>query len=301
MDLIGAGGTYGSAAAGDIKGDIIMADKFNYDTFVLRNNGYVSPETQKKVRNTTLLIAGCGIGSSVAVCAARFGFEKFILVDGDVVDAHNMNRQFYDFADVGKPKVDALKDKILRINPEARIEALHVYLTPDNTDSIVRKADICCDTVDFLDLPAILGLHKSAKRHNLAIFTALSISFGAGVLYFPAGSSFSLANLVASDVELAGGGADNAPGYKNVFALIIKRLCRHLDMDVVEQITKTLVIMENGKPCPASQVAVGSFTVAAMSVSMMHDLLAGNTVPSAPEMVIHSFRNHQTKLVNIAA
>jgi len=278
-----------------------MVNAFNYDTFVTRNSGYVAADTQAKVRNTTLLIAGCGIGSSVAVCAARFGFEKFVLVDGDVVDAHNLNRQFYDFADIGKPKVEALKDKILRINPEAQVEALHAYLDADNTDGIVQKADIVFDTVDFLDLSAILSLHMSAKQHNVDILTALSIGFGAGVLYFPARSDLSLIDIVAPDIESASGGGDEAPSYANVFASIIKRIARHLDAQVVEQIGKALTIMEDGKPCPASQVAVGSFTIAAMAVSIMHDLLAGNSVPSAPHMIIHSFKNHETKLVDISA
>lgn len=275
-----------------------MAVKFDYGTFVTRNSGYVSAETQSKIRQKTLLFAGAGIGAAVAVCAARMGFEKFVLVDGDVVEPHNLNRQFYDFADIGKPKVDALKDKILRINPEAQVEALQVYLTPENTDAIVAKADIVFDTVDFLDLEAILSLHTCAKNRQVELFTALSIGFGAGVLYFPAGSGMSLADLVAGDVA----SADAAGGahYTNVFASIIQRIGQHLDAQVVEQIAKALTIMEDGKPCPASQVAVGSFTIAALAVAMMHDMLDGREIPTAPHMVIHSFRNHVTKFVNLA-
>jgi hypothetical protein len=274
-----------------------MAVEFDYDTFVTRNSGYVSTATQASIRRKTLLIAGCGIGSSVAVCAARMGFEKFVLVDGDVVDAHNLNRQFYDFADIGKPKVAGLKDKILRINPEASVEAIEAYLTPANTDAIVAKADIVFDTVDFLDLEAILSLHTSARNRNVELFTALSIGFGAGVLYFPAGSGASLADLVAAD--MASVSATGEAHYTNVFASVIQRIGEHLDAQVVEQIGKALTIMEDGKPCPASQVAVGSFTIAALAVSMIHDVLDGRAVPTAPHMVVHSFRNHVTKLINL--
>lgn len=275
-----------------------MSRSFDYDQFVTRNSGYVSAATQVKIREKTLLIAGCGIGSSVAVCAARMGFEKFILVDGDVVDPHNLNRQFYEQDDIGKPKVDGLKDKILRINPQAQVEAINEYFTAENTSGIVKKADIVFDTVDFLDLEAILSVHTSAKAHGAELFTALSIGFGAGVLYFPASSGISLADIVEADVKQSE--ADGTAGYVSVFAKVIERIAAHLDAQVVEQIAKALTIMENGKPCPASQVAVGSFTVAALAVSMMHDLLEGNPVPCAPNMVIHSFKNHQTKLVNIA-
>ena len=101
-----------------------MSQAFDYGTAVTRNSGYIDENTQSQMRGTRLLIAGCGIGSGPAVCATRMGFENFILVDGDTVDAHNLNRQFYDFADVGTSKVEALKDKILRINPEAKVEAI---------------------------------------------------------------------------------------------------------------------------------------------------------------------------------
>ena len=80
-----------------------MADDLSYNELVARNAGYIDPATQLAIRSCRLLIAGCGIGSSPAVCAARMGFENFVLVDGDVVDRHNLNRQFYDAVDVGRP------------------------------------------------------------------------------------------------------------------------------------------------------------------------------------------------------
>lgn len=277
-----------------------MTTPFNYDTFVMRNSGYIDAVSQAKIRNTKLLIAGCGIGSGPAVCAARLGFENFILVDGDVVDAHNTNRQFYDFADVGRPKVEALKEKILRINPEAKVEAIQVYLNEDNTDAIVGKADIVFDTVDFLDLQAILRLHLSAKKHHVEIFTALSVGFGALVWYFPASSSLSLADLIAPDIERvrAATGGD-ASSYVDVFAAFIGRLVPYMDVQVVEQITEVLSRMKDGKPCPASQVAVGSFSIGAMAVSMIHDLLSGQSVVSAPSLVMHSFKRNLSQVIDI--
>jgi molybdopterin/thiamine biosynthesis adenylyltransferase len=278
-----------------------MPSTFNYETFVTRNSGYVSADTQKKIKTTRLLIAGCGIGSSPAVCAARLGFSNFVLVDGDVVDAHNLNRQFYDFADVGKPKVAALKDKILRINPEAKVDAIQAYLDAENTDAIISKADIVFDTVDFLDLPAILRLHTSSKQHGAHIFTALSVGFGALVWYFPAGSALSLVDLIAPDLQTVSAASAGAPSYVDVFASFIGRIAPYLDTQVVEQVSYVLGMMKDGKPCPASQVAVGSFAIGAMATSMIHDLLAGNPIPSAPKLVIHSFKSHQTKIVDVSA
>lgn len=274
---------------------------FDYATAVLRNKGYIADDTQIKISKTTLLIAGCGIGSSLALCAARMGFEKFVLVDGDIVEAHNLNRQFYDYADVGKPKVAALKQQLLRVNPQARIEAINENLTVDNTDLIVSKVDMVLDTVDFLDLPAILHLHQSAKQHNVPILTALSVGFGALVWYFPADIKLMLADIMAVDIKGAAEIASATPSYADVFASFIQRISPYLDQEVIEQVSKVLNKMKDGAPCPASQVAVGSYTVAAMALSILHDVLAGKPVAVAPKMIIHSFSSHQTSIVDLMA
>ncbi|NVD96928.1 ThiF family adenylyltransferase [Massilia sp. BJB1822] len=276
-----------------------MATVFNYDTFVTRNEGYVSPATQAKIKDSSLLIAGNGLGSSTAICAARMGFRKFVLIDGDTVDAHNLNRQFFDFEDIGTPKAAALKKHILRINPEAEVEAIVANLDKSNAAQLVGMVDIIFDTIDFLDLEAILHLHTSARSLGKPIFTALSIGQGAGVLYFPPNAPGSLAEIIAHDVSQATTEGDAS--YSNVFGKIMARIGAHLDRQVVEQVARALTIMEDGRPCPASQLAVGSFTVAAMAVSMMHDMLAGLPVPQSPQIVVHSFKNHITKLIDISS
>jgi molybdopterin/thiamine biosynthesis adenylyltransferase len=275
-----------------------MHAAFDYDTFVTRNSGYVDAATQQKMRHCRLLIGGCGLGASTAVAACRMGFQHFVLVDGDTVDAHNLNRQFYDFADVGSPKVHALKRQLLRINPEAQVEAVQANLDQHNVGALVDGADIVFDTIDFLDLAAILALHGAAQAQGKPVFTALSIGFGAGVLYFPPDGQASLASIIAKDMAQAQGEGDAS--YAAVFGQIMGRIGAHLDRQVVEQVARALTIMEDGRPCPASQIAVGSFTVAALALSMMHDLLAGLPVPASPQLVAHSFRNHVTSLIDIS-
>ena len=279
-----------------------MPTAFDYDTHVARNSGYIAPDTQQRIRETRLLIAGCGIGSSTAVCAARLGFERFVLVDGDVVDAHNLNRQFYDFADVGRPKAQALKDAILRVNPQASVEAVQANLDTANTPGIVARADVVFDTVDFLDLRAILGLHGSARALGKPVFTALSVGFGALVWYFPAHGPVSLVDILAPDLAGAGAQAgEGGPAYADVFGSFVRRLAPHLDDNVVEQVSRVLQLMKEGRPCPASQVAVGSFAIGAMATAMMHDMLAGHEPPAAPKLVLHSFQRHRTTIVDLAA
>lgn len=271
-----------------------------YSQLVLRNAGYIAADTQERIRTRRLIIAGCGIGSSLAICATRLGFERFLLVDGDTVDAHNLNRQFFDFADVGKPKVQALREHILRINPEADVEVLQANLDATNTDAAIARGDIVFDTVDFLDLGAILRLHASARQQHKPVFTALSVGFGALVWYFPAESPVGLADLLASDLQTVDGQVPDGRTYAEVFAAFVQRIAPVLDPDVVEQIARVLSLLKEGRPCPAPQVAVGSFAVAAMATAMIQDMLAGRDVPAAPSFVVHSFRRHLSQVVDVS-
>lgn len=68
-----------------------------------RNRIYVRPEEQQLVKNYSILLGGAGIGSIIAECALRFGFETITIVDGNIVDESNLNRQNYRMNDIGKP------------------------------------------------------------------------------------------------------------------------------------------------------------------------------------------------------
>ena len=276
-----------------------MANEFDYDRFVTRNDGYINKATQAKIKETRLLFAGCGLGSGPVICAARTGFQNFVLIDGDTVDAHNLNRQFFDFDDIGTPKVEALKKHILRINPQAKVEAHVAMLDKDNAAELVSKVDCIFDTIDFVDLEAVMALHGNADAQGKPIFTAINVGFGAAVLYFPPNSGQSLPQILQRDVEAAI--AEGNLNYTAVFGRVMARIGAHLDEQVVTEVAKALTIMEDGHPCPASQIAVGSFAVSSLALTMMHDMLAGMEVPSAPYIVVHSFRNHITKRIKISA
>lgn len=77
---------------------------------------FIQPD---KVKQTIHIIGLGTIGSHIAAYLARCGFTKFALWDLDKVEEKNINNQHYTLADVGKTKVDACRDLILSINPEA--------------------------------------------------------------------------------------------------------------------------------------------------------------------------------------
>lgn len=156
-----------------------------YEELYLRNEGYVSGELQSRIRATRVLIAGCGIGSTIAEAALRLGFEYLTLADGDTVELHNLNRQAYEGADAGKLKAEALAARLLRINPEARITTHADWITEDNVSKLVAGADLVFDTIDFLDLKTICDLHDEAYRQKTPIISAVSAGWGLPPFIFP--------------------------------------------------------------------------------------------------------------------
>ncbi len=253
-----------------------------YGTFVSRNDGYITPDVQDKLRRLKVLIAGCGIGSSFAELAVRMGIENLTLADGDTVGETNLNRQFFSAADVGGSKVKALGARLRAINPASAIIEFDRYLDHDNTAPLVAEADLIFDTIDFLDLNAIVGLHDECRRQRKPVITALAVGWGGGCLYFPRGGVYSARRLFGLPEE---GPVDHIP-YTVAFAAVMQRLAAHLDPTVVEVVKRALTVMEDGRPCPASQVAPGAFTVAALAGSLVHRLMAGLPVHEAPELMI---------------
>lgn len=79
-----------------------------------RNGMYISPEEQTLIKDTPILIAGSGIGSVIAECALRLGFEHINIVDGNSVELSNLNHQNYLMDDIGNNKAEALKKETTR-------------------------------------------------------------------------------------------------------------------------------------------------------------------------------------------
>ncbi|WP_318010970.1 ThiF family adenylyltransferase [Clostridium estertheticum] len=106
------------------------------------------------------------MGGSFAEVAVRIGFENFILADGDIINDHNLNRQCFTAGDIGKLKMKALSERLKEINPSVKIEEFTEYISGKNVTKIVNNADIVFDTIDFLDLTAIISLHDECKKHR---------------------------------------------------------------------------------------------------------------------------------------
>lgn len=130
-----------------------------------RNRLYITDEEQQKVRETRILFGGVGIGSVIAECALRFGFERMTIVDGRKVKECDLNCQNYSASDIGKYKAEALCKRLLKINPQAEISCRKEFIGRDNVHDIIDGHDIAVNVLDFQsDIPFIFDRICSEKN-----------------------------------------------------------------------------------------------------------------------------------------
>jgi sulfur-carrier protein adenylyltransferase/sulfurtransferase len=105
---------------------------------------------QKKLKaGSVLLIGAGGLGSPLAMYLAAAGVGRIGLVDYDVVDASNLQRQvIHGTSDIGRPKLESARDRILDINPHVRVDTYAVPLTSDNALEILAPYDVIVDGTD---------------------------------------------------------------------------------------------------------------------------------------------------------
>lgn len=110
----------------------------------------VGVEGQEKIRAGKVLIVGAGgLGSPIALYLAAAGVGTIGLIDGDVVDLSNLQRQVIHFtADVNQPKVESAKAKIEQLNPNVKVITYNTLLTSENARQIIAEYDIVVDGTD---------------------------------------------------------------------------------------------------------------------------------------------------------
>ena len=116
-----------------------------------------SHDVHQKLKRASVAIAGAGgLGSNIAVMLARSGVGHLHIVDFDIVDITNLNRQVYTVRHIGSRKVDAIKEILMEINPYLKVTTDCVRVTADNCDEIFGGYDIVCEAFDGAESKAML-------------------------------------------------------------------------------------------------------------------------------------------------
>ena len=134
----------------------------------------IGKENTEKISKSKIIIYGIGgVGSYVVEGLVRAGVENIVLVDNDVISPSNINRQIHaTISNIGKLKVECMKERILSINPKAKVETyvpqnmeIEEELLIDNTINYV------VDSVDTVSTK--LKLIQRAKEQNVPIISCM--------------------------------------------------------------------------------------------------------------------------------
>ena len=137
----------------------------------------IGKEAMEKLKNAKVAVFGIGgVGGYVCEALVRSGVGAFDLIDDDKVCLTNLNRQIIATRKtVGKYKTDVMRDRILEINPDARVEVHKCFFLPENADEFpFEEYDYIVDAVDTVT--AKISLVMKAQEMNVPIIS----SMGAG-------------------------------------------------------------------------------------------------------------------------
>lgn len=147
------------------------------NNYFQRSELLIGPDGMEKLRNSSIAVFGIGgVGSYAVEGLVRSGIGKIIMIDYDTIDTTNINRQIHATVDtVGMYKVDAMKDRVLSINPDIKVE-IHkeVYNNESKYKLLSDSYDYVIDAVDMIS--SKINLIMECKERNIEIIS----SMGAG-------------------------------------------------------------------------------------------------------------------------
>lgn len=118
-----------------------------------KNRKCITEEDQQKLFEAKVCVLGCGgLGGYIIELLARVGIGSIRVVDGDVFDPTNLNRQILsDMSTLGKNKAEVAKERIKKINPDVAIESVLSFINVDNGSSILNGQMLVIDALDSIE------------------------------------------------------------------------------------------------------------------------------------------------------
>lgn len=240
-----------------------------------RNRIYLSEEEQDKIKHVRILLGGAGIGSNIAECALRFGFEDITIVDGDKVEESNLNRQNYTQSDIGMYKAEALRKRLLEINPDANITCYNTFIDCENVEALISGHHIAINALDFKsDIPFVFDRICSEKT----IPVLHPYNFGwAGFLTIVKPKGYQLSEISADAGRFELKMAEYVARYGAFWNMPTQWLDKVLDEYGAESST-----------CPPPQLSIASWIVAGLCVNALFNLATEKEVKYFPKFYFSS-------------
>lgn len=135
----------------------------------LRNIPALSEEECLLLRDKRVLVVGCGgLGGNIISSLLRIGVGTLRIVDGDVFEATNLNRQlFSSIPALGHNKARIANQRASNINPDVRVEVVEEFLTAENVEALLQGCDIVMDALD--NIPGRLLLAAGCEKAGLPL------------------------------------------------------------------------------------------------------------------------------------
>jgi len=141
----------------------------------IRTEWLIGPAALSQLQNSKVAVFGVGgVGAHAAEALARSGIGALTLIDHDVVDPSNINRQLHALhSTVGQPKVQLMQARLLDINPNLKEEALSTVLRPGDTDAyaLSQDYDYIVDAVDTITTKVTIAL--TARERGIPLISAM--------------------------------------------------------------------------------------------------------------------------------
>ncbi len=162
---------------------------FDYDEAFSRHAGLIDPDEQKILRGSTVAIVGMGgVGGVHLTTLARLGIGNFRIIDPDVFNLVNFNRQQgASMGSVGRNKAQVMAEQALAINPDLNLVKFEVPITAGNVSEVIGDADILVDGIDFFAIDERRMIFAEARRRGIWGLTAGPLGFSAAWLSFDPG------------------------------------------------------------------------------------------------------------------
>jgi len=141
----------------------------------IRNEKMLSPAENQRLRTFRVAVVGCGgLGGYIIEMLARLGIGHLTLIDGDVFEPSNLNRQLLSTPEkLGQPKASEARLRVREVNPEVKAEAIYEFLTEENAGRILAGHDLICDALDNVQSRRIIEM--AAEKLNIPmVFGAIA-------------------------------------------------------------------------------------------------------------------------------
>jgi len=131
-----------------------------------KRNGIFTNEEMNILKDSKVCIIGSGgLGGYILEMLARVGVGNITIIDGDVFEESNLNRQILATSNnLGNVKVEEAKKRIAEVNPETRVTPIQSYLNSENVSEIITDYNLVIDALDSIDIRLLLQAECEVKN-----------------------------------------------------------------------------------------------------------------------------------------